>query len=245
MNQCPNQPGYYRNGASREPAFSPDGIRIAFVSDRDSDKLELYAMSAVDGSGMTRLTNNTVRDDSPDWAPASPTCAIAGTNGDDTLTGTPGNDVICGFAGNNRMDGGGGDDVVLGGTGNDTLIATEGRDTLNGGPDKDTASFVDSSASFEASLVTGFARRVGTDPAEGVALAGIESLTGSALDDTLSGSAGANVLVGRKGNDELLGFAGNDKLDSRDGIKNDSVNGGLGTDRCSTDRREVSIRGCE
>jgi Ca2+-binding RTX toxin-like protein len=86
---------------------------------------------------------------------------------------------------------------------------------------------------------------VGTTPLEGVALVGIENLTGSSLGDTLSGSGGVNVLTGGKGADELLGLGGNDRLDSRDGInRNDSLNGGAGTNRCVTDTREASIRNC-
>ena len=45
------------------PAFSPDGRRIAFVSDRDGDQ-EIYVMNA-DGSGQTRLTTAVGSDTSP------------------------------------------------------------------------------------------------------------------------------------------------------------------------------------
>lgn len=100
-------------------------------------------------------------------------------------------------------------------------------------------------ANIQASLVTAFAQRVGTTPLEGAALVGIESLTGSGLDDELTGSNAANKLVGGDGADGLLGLGGKDKINSRDGLKNDTVNGGSGTDACTTDRREVSIRSCE
>ena len=39
-----------------EPAWSPDGTKIAFASDRDGN-VEIYVMNA-DGTGQTRLTNN-------------------------------------------------------------------------------------------------------------------------------------------------------------------------------------------
>lgn len=52
-----------------QPALSPDGKRIAFVSDRDADgDYEIFVMN-LDGSAVTQLTNNTARDEEPAWAP--------------------------------------------------------------------------------------------------------------------------------------------------------------------------------
>ena len=50
-----------------DPAWSPDGSKIAFVSDRDGD-WEIYMMNA-DGSGQTNLTNNPEDDWAPAWSP--------------------------------------------------------------------------------------------------------------------------------------------------------------------------------
>jgi Tol biopolymer transport system component len=47
--------------------WSPDGTKIAFVSDRDGNS-EIYVMNA-DGSGQTRLTNNAAIESFPDWSP--------------------------------------------------------------------------------------------------------------------------------------------------------------------------------
>ena len=49
------------------PVWSPDGSKIAFVSDRDGD-WEIYVMNA-DGSGQTNLTNNPEDDWAPAWSP--------------------------------------------------------------------------------------------------------------------------------------------------------------------------------
>ncbi|MCB0086726.1 MAG: PD40 domain-containing protein [Caldilineaceae bacterium] len=55
--------------ADIQPALSPDGERIAFVSDRDADgDYEIFVMN-LDGSAVSQLTSNTARDEEPAWAP--------------------------------------------------------------------------------------------------------------------------------------------------------------------------------
>jgi Tol biopolymer transport system component len=49
------------------PAWSPDGTRIAFASDKDGDS-EIYVMND-DGSGLIQLTDNSAFDGWPAWAP--------------------------------------------------------------------------------------------------------------------------------------------------------------------------------
>ncbi len=53
--------------ATTEPAFSPDGSRIAFVSTRDGQP-ELYVMDA-DGTDAARLTNSPAPDGAPTFTP--------------------------------------------------------------------------------------------------------------------------------------------------------------------------------
>ena len=50
------------------PAWSPDGQRIAFISDRESDFGNLWVMNA-DGSGAERLVNESAQHGSPAWSP--------------------------------------------------------------------------------------------------------------------------------------------------------------------------------
>ncbi|MFZ1475329.1 MAG: hypothetical protein WAV79_20625 [Anaerolineae bacterium] len=51
-----------------EPAWSPDGGRIAFMSDRDDGEFELYVMAA-NGHEQYRLTRNSFPDELPAWSP--------------------------------------------------------------------------------------------------------------------------------------------------------------------------------
>ena len=69
-----------------QPAFSPDGTRIAFTTDRhsaDGDD-EIYVMNA-DGSGETRLTNSPGDDRDPTFSPDGQ--RIAFTSGRDSAVG--------------------------------------------------------------------------------------------------------------------------------------------------------------
>src|SRR5213593_475109 len=53
--------------SASDPAFSPDGSRIAFVSQRDGNA-EIYIMNA-DGTGSTRVTNDPQPDGRPSFTP--------------------------------------------------------------------------------------------------------------------------------------------------------------------------------
>ena len=50
-----------------QPAWSSDGAKIAFYSDRDGDT-GIYVMNA-DGSGQANLTNDASDEWSPAWSP--------------------------------------------------------------------------------------------------------------------------------------------------------------------------------
>lgn len=65
-----------------QPCWSPDGNKIAFVSIHDGNR-ELYTMN-LDGSRMTRLTNNSVEDVEPDWSPNGQEIVFSADNGPST-----------------------------------------------------------------------------------------------------------------------------------------------------------------
>lgn len=52
-------------------SWSPDGLQIAFESDRDRDDPEIYLINAVDGSNIQRLTFTRALDEVPSWSPDS------------------------------------------------------------------------------------------------------------------------------------------------------------------------------
>src|SRR5207253_9544676 len=64
----------------RQPAWSPDGAKIAFASNREG-KLHIFTMNAADGSGVTRLTTGVQTDAQPAWSPDGTKIAFA-TNRD-------------------------------------------------------------------------------------------------------------------------------------------------------------------
>jgi Ca2+-binding RTX toxin-like protein len=125
----------------------------------------------------------------------------------ENLIGSTLADNLVGDANANRLDGG---------SGNDTLEGGAGADTLVGGPGTDTASYANSDAAVNVSLIGNSASG---GHAEGDVLVAIENLIGGAFNDRLVGDAAANVLDGGAGDDVLEGGAGGDDL--RGGQGND------------------------
>jgi Tol biopolymer transport system component len=50
-----------------DPMYSPDGLKIAFISTHDGDP-EIFVMNA-NGTGLRKLTDNTAVDAAPSWSP--------------------------------------------------------------------------------------------------------------------------------------------------------------------------------
>lgn len=50
------------------PSWSADGLKIVFSADKDHANGEIYVINAENGTGLTRLTNNTNVDSEPSWS---------------------------------------------------------------------------------------------------------------------------------------------------------------------------------
>ena len=61
-----------------QPAWSPDGTKIAFKSTRDDPSGDIYVMNA-DGSGVTRLTFDAGFESNPQWSPDGTKIAFIGS----------------------------------------------------------------------------------------------------------------------------------------------------------------------
>jgi TolB protein len=58
----------HHSAGDNMPVLSPDGTRIAFISDRIGRNWILHVMQA-DGSNVTRIANHSGSDGNPSWSP--------------------------------------------------------------------------------------------------------------------------------------------------------------------------------
>jgi Ca2+-binding RTX toxin-like protein len=184
----------------------------------------------------------------------------------ENVTGGTGDDAITGSAVANVLDGGDGGDTMSGGEGADTLVGGLGIDTLNGGGGNDTfdegdlinggdtfnggagVDTVDYSArTMDTTIVLGGADdsgeatetdTVAVDVENVLGGEGVDTITGSDVDnrlegglgdDVIGGGAGKDTILGGDGADALTGGAGDDTIDG--GAAIDTINGGDGADQ--------------
>ena len=155
---------------------------------------------------------------------------VNGGANDDIVNGGPDDDIVFGLTGNDTVDGDGGNDFVFGQLGDDTIDGGTGNDQLFGNQGDDTIS--DPSGT---NVING-----GPDD---------DTITGGDGDDQIFGDgdvnqAGDDIIDGGLGQDLIIGFAGNDTITANDGIA-DTVNGGPGTDTCTTDTGIDTVFLCE
>jgi hypothetical protein len=185
------------------PAFSPDGTKLAFSSSG------IIYVAGADGSSPSPISVNPQWDDQPAWAPDGSSIAFERgdqvwemspdgsnarqlTNGDGNawpawqpLGPPPSNCTIWGTNADDLLVGTDGNDIICGLAGNDTIFGMAGSDILRGGAGNDW-------------LAGGN---------------GVNYLDGGAGDDTLDGRNGNayDTLVGGPGYDSAA-YDGIDKL---------------------------------
>jgi Tol biopolymer transport system component len=206
------------HGLDADPAWSPDGKKLAFESNRDGD-LEIYVMNA-DGTNQRNLTDNASLDALPAWSADGRELAfeseraekgnrdiyvMSSSNGTvfDRLTTASGADEMPDWQAMPAQTG----CTITGTAGNDILRGTAGDDVICG-------------------------------------LGGDDVIAGGGGDDQILGGGGDDAITGGAGQDTLNGGAGNDLLNGRDGSR-DVLDGGAGRDSGRWDARLDRVRGVE
>lgn len=153
---------------------------------------------------------------------------ISGGRGQDSITGGNGADTIYGGDDNDSISSGNGADIVYGNLGNDTVNGGLHNDDLKGGLGNDSLLGSDGNDSIYGGDGTDYIScGAGNDYAEGKGKA-----------DTMYGGTGGDTLHGGAGSDLIYGDDGDDWIYVHDGpvlYFNDTVYGGLGTDRAQWD----------
>lgn len=86
MNQDGTKPTDVSRSEASDPAWSPDGSKLAFTSTRATvDHPQVYVMNA-DGSHPTRMTVDTMHDANPSWSPDGSKIVFEGEDGIFVLT---------------------------------------------------------------------------------------------------------------------------------------------------------------
>lgn len=216
-------------------AFSPDGTKIAFRTDRTGNA-EIFVMG-VDGSNPVNVTNTpTVDERFPDWAP-SPGPVPGCTPGPETTCGTEGNDnllvTVAADATNVVVQTGSGADMITLEIEDPTNPATV---LIDSGDDADIVTLPTSPGQVAVEVLSGDGNDVirATAPSSALARrlaqgagAGYKLRSGLGKDKIVAGTS-IDYIDGGGGPDDVNGAGGADKVGGGGG--NDKVEGGAGSD---------------
>ncbi|MEV6851929.1 hypothetical protein [Actinoplanes sp. NPDC051411] len=191
------------------------------------------------GAGCTLVNVHQARCD------VASSISVRTLDGDDTITNAT--------AVASLLRGGDGTDRLVGGTGDDMLVGGFGSDLLQGGPGSDTAGYSEVSnrlgvrADLDGATGDDGSSEDGPVGARDTIAADVENLEGTNTDDVLIGNTGPNVIDGSGGHDQVQGLGGSDALTADGG---GSLDGGAGSDQCTSDLRLVpnapdKFLGCE
>jgi len=246
--------------ADRSPAVSPDGTRVAFVSDRAGGFPEIYLMF-MDGSGVVRLTTNALVDGNPSWTPDGTRLVVERccANGTSDLVAI---------------------DVATRAETQVTATTTHQEFDPVVSPDGTQVAFV----AFEVGVGNIDIWKARIDGSSPVRLTqdaapdlspdwqplpactirgtgGVDDLRGTDADDVICALAGDDLVRAGLGDDLVLGGNGNDSLEGQDGedvllggsggdtLRGDAgydfLDGGGGTDTCVRGADGAFLRQCE
>jgi Ca2+-binding RTX toxin-like protein len=169
---------------------------------------------------------------------------LAGSLGDDVIHGGPEDDLIEAGFGADRLYGGDGSDGLIGSTPGPTSLYGEGAGDLLaagsgcaggeivGGPGRDDASFAETQAhpgTLYISFPKGMAWIDAVPKCDPVRLdKSNEDMEGSFDNDVLIGDSASNAMLGQPGRDRFYGNGGEDVIDARDGVRDLSIQCGVG-----------------
>jgi Ca2+-binding RTX toxin-like protein len=195
--------------------------------DAEADKIMVDVENVTGGAGVDSLTGSAVAN------------VLDGGDGNDTLNGGEGADTLRGGLDTDVLNGGGGNDTFDEG---DTI---NDNDTFNGGLGVDT---VDYSARTEDTTIHIAGGAVSGEATENDTVAvdvenvkggeGVDTITGSDVDnriecgdgaDVVNAGAGKDTVLGGPGADELYGDDGDDTIDG--GADANEIHGGAGADQ--------------
>ena len=202
----------FGNSNDFEPAFSPDGAKVAFTRRHRSGNYDIFIVE-VTGQGLTRLTASPAEDSEPAWSPQGNRIAFVSARTVDYEIWLMNAD----------------------GSGETNLSASPQSIELS-------PSFQDEGSALQPlakpdTTLGGVTCGPRSGTARGETIRGSRSadvICGRGGNDTILGRGGNDIIDGGPGKDTIKGGAGRDRIISRDG-KKDSLFGGPQSDRARTD----------